>query len=191
VECNGLMTYDRAVVKPNLSRIAAVNRGDFSRVPPPPVTKVVVPTSEEQGRDWKYLTVTPPADWFKPDFDDGTWSVGPAGFGTKGTPGVVVRTEWNTPDIWIRSEFTLSSIRFTSLHFRMHHDDDAEVYVNGISAGTMDGYSREYEEIPVAPVGLKALKPGRNVIAVHCKQIQGGQYIDVGLVDLIPAKKKK
>ncbi|HMK38311.1 MAG TPA: glycoside hydrolase family 2 TIM barrel-domain containing protein, partial [Bacteroidota bacterium] len=35
IECNGLMTYDRAVVKPDAEKIAAVNGGDFSGVPPP------------------------------------------------------------------------------------------------------------------------------------------------------------
>jgi hypothetical protein len=185
------MTYDRAVVKPNLNRIAAVNRGDFSSVPPPPITKVIVPTSEEQGREWRYSTVTPAADWFKPEFDDRNWPVGQAGFGTKRTPGTVVRTEWNTPDIWLRTEFKLTTTRFTSLHFRMHHDDDAEVYINGIPAGTMGDYSREYEEISVPSAGLKVLKSGVNVIAVHCRQIRGGQYIDLGLVDLLPAKKKQ
>ena len=191
VECNGLLTYDRAVVKPDLNRIAAVNRGDFSRVPPPPITKVIVPTSEEQGREWKYTTITPPPDWFKPEFNDSSWSVGQGGFGTTKTAAAVVRTEWNTSDIWLRGEFKLTTTRFTSLHFRMHHDDDAEVYINGIPAGTMEGYSREYEEIPVTKEGLKTLKSGTNVVAVHCRQIRGGQYIDVGLVDLQPAKKKK
>jgi hypothetical protein len=191
VECNGLMTYDRAIVKPALSRIAAVNRGDFSLVPPPPTLKVIVPTSEDQGRAWKYTTATPAPDWFKPKFDDTGWSVGQGGFGTKGTPGAVVRTEWNTADIWLRSEINLTTTRFASLHFRIHHDEDAEIYLNGIPAGSVDGFASEYDEIPVAPAGLKALKPGTNTIAVHCKQTRGGQYIDVGLVDLLPAKKAK
>ena len=191
VECNGLLTYDRAIVKPNLARIAAVNRGDFSMVPPPPIVKVVVATSEEKGREWRYTLEKPLEDWFKLDFSDAAWKQGTGGFGTKETPGAIVRTEWNTSDIWMRSTVEIPAKKFVSLRLRLHHDDDAEVYINGVLAGSFGRYTAEYEEAPIAPAALSALKPGKNTLAVHCKQTGGGQYIDVGIVDVVPPAKKK
>ena len=191
VECNGLMTYDRKIVKPILDRIAAVNRGDFSKMPPSPIVKTIVPTSEEQGREWRYTEKKPAENWFKTEFSDTEWTNGLGGFGTYGTPGAIVRTEWKTSDIWMRTEITVSEDHFTSPHFRLHHDEDAEVYINGVLAGSYGGFSSEYEEFPLTAEGRKALMPGKNTIAVHCRQTEGGQYIDIGIVDLLPPAPNK
>lgn len=191
VECNGLLTYDRAVVKPDMERIAAVNQGDFSKVPPPPILKMIVPTSEQQGQQWQYTLQKPEDSWCKPEFDASQWKPGFGGFGTEGTPGAIVRTEWKTPDIWLRCDVTLPDEKFMSLQFRLHHDEDAEIYINGVLAGTFTGYSTEYEEYPLTAERRSALKPGRNTIAVHCRQTGGSQYIDVGIVDVVPAKTAK
>jgi hypothetical protein len=186
-EANGLLTYDRAVIKVDLERVAAANRGDFSRVP---VLRTVIPSSQEKAQLWRYTLEKPDKDWYKPDFNDSGWKEGKGGFGLKGTPGAVIGTVWKTNDIWVRREFTLPDKVPEHLLLWMHHDEDAEVYLNGELATRVKGYTTEYEEFAIAPEAQKALKPGKNVIAIYCKQTLGGQYIDAGLVAVEPAKKK-
>jgi hypothetical protein len=99
-----------------------------------------------------------------------------------------VRTEWKGSDIWIRRRFTLDSTDFADLHLRMHHDEDAEVYINGVLAARVRAYTTEYDLFAVSKQAKGALKKGDNTLAIHCKQTMGGQYIDAGLVDLVPAK---
>jgi hypothetical protein len=185
-EANGLLTYDRAVIKVDLDRVAAVNRGDFSRMAVP---EVLVPTSQAKGLPWRYVLAKPAADWFKPDFDDSSWKEGPGGFGTKGTPGAVVRTEWKTSDIWVRRTVELPKGPYDDLYLLLHHDEDAEVYLNGVLAARVKGFVTDYQEVAILPAARAALKPGKNVLAIHCHQTKGGQYIDAGLLRLKPPRR--
>jgi hypothetical protein len=178
-EANGLTTYDRAVIKVDEARIAAVNRGDFAGVP---VVEELVPTSREKPQTWHWTLTKPAEDWYKPDFKPESWKTGPGGFGTRGTPGAVVRTEWKTDDIWIRRDFDLPRGELGEVYLLLHHDEDATVYINGVLALKVAGYISDYEEFALTPEGRKALKPKRNTIAIHCHQTTGGQYVDAGLV---------
>jgi hypothetical protein len=166
--------------------------GNWAPLPAPPQTKSVVPDSRQQPAMWRF-TVNKPADgWNKSNFDDSGWKEGPAGFGTQGTPGAVVRTEWKTPDIWIRRPFDFPTVAFADLQFQIHHDEDVEIYVNGVLAATAKGYITDYELLPISSAANAALRPGdKNILAVHCHQTTGGQYIDVGIVDVVEAEVKK
>jgi hypothetical protein len=149
-----------------------------------PVTlREVVPTARLQPVLWRYTLDKPGDDWFKPDFDDSLWKQAPAGFGSEGTPGAVVRSEWRTDDIWLRREFTLPDTPLKDPVLWMHYDESPDIYLNGVLAAALDGYVTEYGEVEIDPAARATLKPGRNLLAVHCRQTTGGQYIDVGLSD--------
>jgi hypothetical protein len=179
VEVNGLMTYDREVIKFDVMETAKWHKVLFG---PPPEYRELVPTSEKAGQFWSYTTTRPADGWEKSDFDAGKWPTGYGGFGTKGTPGAVVRLEWKTDDIWLRRTFELKDLPSSEVLLRIHHDEDAEVYINGVLSAKVNGYTTDYVEVPLSAAGLKALKAGENVIAIHCHQTKGGQYIDAGLV---------
>ena len=91
VEVNGLMTYDREVIKFDVKETAAWHKALFA---PPPESRTLVETSAKVAQKWRYTITKPGDDWFKAEYDDNDWAVGEGGFGTKGTPGAVVRTEW-------------------------------------------------------------------------------------------------
>ncbi|MEK7686487.1 MAG: DUF4965 domain-containing protein [Verrucomicrobiota bacterium] len=182
------MLFDPVLWKKWASRDTA-RLGPWAPLPRPAHVRVVVPTAQQETNVWRYTFAKPGGDWFKPDFDASAWKEGPAGFGARGTPGAVVRTEWKTADIWLRREFSLPpAAPGTRLLLRLHHDEEAEVYLNGIPSGTAAGYTTDYEESEMSPEARAGLQPGKNVLAVHCHQTAGGQYIDVGIVSLTTGK---
>ena len=158
----------------------------WAPLPPAPVVKGVVPTAEGKAIAWRYTTERPDGEWTRPDYDPSRWKEAPGGFGSPDTPGTSpgLRTEWRTPDIWLRREFTLDGGPRPGLQLRAFHDEDAEVYLNGVPAARVSGYTTEYDLFPISDEARAALKPGKNVLAVHCHQTRGGQYIDVGIVDV-------
>ena len=177
-ECNGLLTYDRAISKFDLTRIrlAGADEADDQ-----PFQTLVVNALSGQAT-WKYTLAQPPSDWRKPGFDDSGWQVGIGGFGTKNTPGAIVNTAWNSDDIWLRREFVLGAEPEGEVMLQLHHDEDAEIYLNGIPAAIAPGFVSEYYEMPIHAEAAASLKAGKNLMAVHCHQTTGGQYINAGLV---------
>ncbi|HEX3146454.1 MAG TPA: glycoside hydrolase family 2 TIM barrel-domain containing protein [Gemmataceae bacterium] len=185
VEVNGLMTYDREIIKLDPKETAKWHKALYG---PPPEIRTLVDTSEKTAQKWRYTIEKPAGGWEKPDFDASGWKEGDGGFGTRITPGTFIGTEWKADDIWIRREFELKEAPNGVVMFRIHHDEDAEVYINGTLAGKVGGYTTGYGFVPMTAAGKKALKAGKNTIAVHCHQTTGGQYIDVGLVEMVEAK---
>ena len=98
-----------------------------------------------------------------------------------------VGTEWKTADIWLRRTVETPPADSAAPHLRVFHDDDAQVYLNGILVAELPGANAGFAYLPLTGAARAALRPGRNTIAVHAHQARGGQFIDVGLVDVIDA----
>ena len=93
---------------------------------------------------------------------------------------------WNTKDIWIRREVDLPQQLGSKLRLRIHHDNGAEVYIDGILAWrSVNIETRDYSIFEINPEALAKLKPGAKItLAAHGHNGIGGQVLDVGLVNL-------
>jgi len=155
--------------------------------PAPLETHALAATSEAAPVEWRYTVASPTNGWFENAFDDSSWTKAPGGFGTRGTPGATVRTDWHSSDIWLRRDFVIPTNaapnQARSYVLRLHHDEDVEVYLNGVEAARLPQWTQGYVEVPLTAQALAGLKPGKNFLAIHCHQNGGGQYIDAGLIE--------
>lgn len=180
-ELNGLKTYDRKILKPDLrSMQTAITSlmGQYSNT-------VVVPTSQTVPQTWQWTTNTPASNWYATNFNAAGWNSGVAGFGTA-DPGVTPNTPWTTTGyIYLRRTFNpgaLTAQQISNLVFTAYHDEDVAIYVNGVLAASASGYSTAYVQLPMTSQGQAAIIPNvTNVLAVSCYQSTGGQFIDVGI----------
>ncbi len=185
-EQNGIYFYDRqqkydpALVRATNARPAAYE------TQPARIRHItwttLVPTAKDAPQDWRYTTAEPGRGWYEPDHDDAAWQQGKGGFGVEGTLGAVVGTEWaGVGDIWLRRTFRLATTDFPFMALDIHHDEDAEVYVNGHRVASFTGFTTNYMIYEATEALRNALRVGGNTLAVHCRQTEGGQFIDVGI----------
>jgi hypothetical protein len=157
------------------------------KLPPPPPKTVLAATAEKSPVLWQMTEASPSEGWFKPGFDASSWKQAPAPFGKEEAAiGRKPNTVWTGTDIWLRREFDMPAGSFRECAILLHYDEDTEVYINGVLAVTMSGYNAAYEACALSPEAEATLKPGKNLIALHCRQTIGGQYIDAGLAGLLP-----
>ncbi|MBX7132420.1 MAG: hypothetical protein K1X67_07055 [Fimbriimonadaceae bacterium] len=197
-ERNGIFQFDRkpkfdqAKLKAILGRPAAYEKGS------PPLSAmpvmdfaVLVGSARDSGlaKPWRSTTQQPAATWNQATFDDSKWKSAPGGFGNKEGYEKDIQTEWKTSDIWLRQAFDWDGKSFDQALLAIHFDNAIEVFINGTEVwrSARGGWNDGYEGMDITDAVRKALKKGSNLIAVHCHQDTGGQFIDLAL--LLAAKK--
>ena len=182
-EVNGILTYDRLVCKVNEQRLREINENLIHK---DLIINNLVSHSQAVGQTWKYVITQPLSTWYSNNFNDESWRSGQGGFGSSGTAGGTIRTSWTSSDIWMRKTFEIKNLSQEELNrseLFVHHDEGCEIYLNGILAATLTGYSTSYNIVQINEQAKAALKAnGTNVIAIHCHQTAGGQYIDAGVM---------
>lgn len=188
-ERNGVFTYDRKP-KFDAARLRAIFGGEAAiekDAPSPPREdswRVLLGSARDGVGEWRYTFTQPADDWTAASFDDSGWSLGPGGFGAKAGFEADIRTPWTTKDIWLRRPFEWDGSPFTRVLLAIHYDNACEVRVNGAVVWESEpkAWNDAYEGFEVTDALRKALKPGRNLAAVHCHQDEGGQFVDLAIL---------
>lgn len=183
-----ILRADGAPFRPREAQCIQVTTGKRPAGDLPPRT-LLVATAEQTPVSWRYVLEPPASDWFQPGFDESKWQQGQAPFGTlEPLFSRHPNTNWTTSDIWMRRVIELPAGAITDAAILLHHDEDATIYINGVVAVVAPAYNAEYEPLDVSPEAAATLKSGKNVIAVHCHQTGGGQYLDLGLEAVLKSK---
>lgn len=149
---------------------------------PEPIYKDVAPTGEGNSQPAQYTTENPGSNWWSPNFSDANWSTGSLPMSSE-------LNNWTTRDVWVRKYFEgMSSSSITKLLLRLRHDDDVEIYLNGESIySCAPCYKGGYDNLPLSNTIKEKIKPGKNLLAIHCTNTGGPGFIDAGLVNEVPS----
>ncbi len=155
--------------------------GPWAPLPKPPIVTSVVPTAGISATDWQYTLTRPVGDWAQPGYDASSWTVGKGAFGHGPEPDAPIRTKWDTRDIWVRREFSLTADQAKHVQLTLSHDDDADIFLNGVLVLHLPGAQR-YETYELSKTAQAALRAGKNTLAIHCTDTGGDSFIDAGFI---------
>ena len=136
----------------------------------------LISTSRDQPQSWSYTTTDPGDGWSEVGFRPKDWKEGLAPFGRNRK----AKTKWKSENIWLQKTFGLTTLP-SSLTLHIRFNRQVEVYLNGQLAYEASEPINDYKRVVLEGEAVAALQTGRNVVAVHVSQTEGGRFIDLGL----------
>ncbi|MCY2950520.1 MAG: hypothetical protein NTU53_00895, partial [Planctomycetota bacterium] len=188
-ECNGWLTYDRAVSKIPPDTLKRLHSRLYE---PPPEFKPILPPLKEKGGSCRWQHGSAQSGWEQPDFSDSGWPLTAAPLAVDNAP-----SPGRDPVICARRVFMLESLPKQAA-LCVEGWGAFTVWLNGQCIQKMsNGQTESYTPISMIMLSsdaLAALHAGRNVIAVEMHptrsrgQRRGGSeessQIDFGLVEV-------
>ena len=183
-EVNGLMTYDRAVVKFDAGELTRIHQRLYQASRK---ANMFLADSEKTRHPWLFVRGVPAGDWTSPEFDDGNWMSGTAPFQSGLDELFPTGTKWESGAIWTRRSFTLTDTPANLWMKVLHGSEKGALYINGQKVFDFSDTrptSRHYRHADISEFA-GALRQGKNVIAIQSEAGAGdGHSIDVGLYTL-------
>ncbi len=139
----------------------------------------IAPMGHEQSWEATYTFDKPTGDWTAQNYNDKGWEKSFAPFGMNYTD---LKTQWRTPDIWLRRtvELKAEDLQADKYMLNYSHDDIFELYINGDRIIATDNSWKENQTVEITREQIA--KWGNTLtIAAHCQNTLGGALVDFGL----------
>ena len=133
-------------------------------------SKYKEPIPDSDGNNWKEL-----------DYNDSAWRTLTGPMGSPGTTYSSYNYEWKGEYncFCLRRTFTLPTVGQGVYTFRMQHDDDIVVYLNGAEVIYETGWTDD--KISTYTIPSNKFIVGENILAIFIKQNHGGAFLDYSL----------
>ena len=180
-EVNGLMTYDRKILKFDPELMRRLSGRLYEQVPK---AVTLLSESEHMAQVWNYSTQKPDGLWKADGYDDSDWQTGVAPFTAKSDAYIGLGTKWAEDELWLRRSFELKGTGKDLRLIVYYNVGIGEVFINGVKvAQVKDRSRRHYQNIDISEHAA-VLKKGTNIVAVHCTAGKRGHAFDMGLYSL-------
>lgn len=180
-EVNGLMTYDREVIKIEPEQLTAWHAPLYRK---PGTVSWLLRDSEVQPQFWLSTHADPGEGWETRDFDASQWEMAKAPFNSGELQYLDAATKWPgyQETLWLRQEFTIEGDPPSGLSLKIYCDGEADIYVNGKLLMHVEELRvrRHYDEMNLSDKA-NLLQSGKNVVAVKVTKKEGPRGFDMGL----------
>ncbi len=182
-EVNGLMTYDREIVKFDEAKLRGLHNRLYAAAGR---ARVLLKTSEHGPQKWRYRFQEPKGGWQAIGARKSGWKQGPAPFQSGKDSLFPTGTAWAKGPIWMRKSFELAAAPDNLWLEAYHAVDKGVIYLNGKKVFDFEGTRparRHYHHLDLSEhAGL--LRRGENVIAVTGEFSEEMRGLDFGLYTL-------